>query len=54
MMTLMMFAPVNAAEPFGVPRPVGPSQPVPAVHSTPGEQVPLLPDVTSYRLEVCE
>ena len=38
---------VNAATPCGVPRPVGPSQPVAAVHSSDGEQVPLLPDVTS-------
>src|SRR5689334_9480487 len=39
----------NAAVPLGVPRPVGPSQPVPAVHSG-APQVPLLPLVTSNRL----
>jgi hypothetical protein len=30
-----------------LPRPVGPSQPVPAVHITDGLQVPLEPEVTS-------
>ena len=34
---------------FGVPRPVGPSQPVPAVQSTLGLQVPFLPLVTSKK-----
>ena len=51
---MLMVLPVNAAAPSGVPRPVGPSQPVPAVHSTAGEQVPLLPDVTSNRSAVWE
>ena len=32
----------NAPVPFGVPSPVGPSQPARAVHSWDGEQVPLL------------
>jgi hypothetical protein len=42
----------NAAVPLGVPRPVGPSQPVPEVHC--GEpQEPLLPLVTSNRLPGC-
>jgi len=45
---------VKAAVPFGVPNPVGPSQPAPAVHCTAGEQEPLLPLVTSNRLAVCE
>ena len=44
---------VKAAVPFGVPSPVGPSQPAAAVHSNDGEQVPLLPLVTSLRLPVC-
>jgi len=39
--------------PLGVPRPVGPSQPVPALQSG-APQRPLLPVVTSFRLEVCE
>lgn len=39
----------NAPAPFGVPRPVGPSQPARAVHHWLGEQLPLLPDVTSKR-----
>ena len=38
--------PVNAAVPFGVPRPVGPSQPAPAAHPG-GPHAPLLPLVTS-------
>jgi len=50
LVTRMVCTLVNEAVPFGVPRPVGPSQPVPAVHSTAGRQVPLLPDVTSKRL----
>src|SRR5204862_5651357 len=40
---------VNAPTPFGVPRPVGPSQPVPAVHIG-APHAPLVPDVTSNRL----
>jgi hypothetical protein len=32
--------------PFGVPRPVGPSYPGPAVHRYAGVQLPLLPAVT--------
>lgn len=39
----------KAATPFGVPRPVGPSQPVPALHCWLAEQLPLLPAVTSFR-----
>src|SRR5882757_4192035 len=42
-------ADLNAAVPFGVPRPVGPSQPGPALHCSCTEQAPLLPDVTSFR-----
>ena len=45
-------AAVNAAVPFGVPRPVGPSQPVPAVQIG-APQVPLVPLVTSNRLPGC-
>ena len=37
----------NPPVPFGVPSPVGPSQPTRAVHSWLGEQVPLEPEVTS-------
>ena len=37
----------NAPVPFGVPSPVGPSQPAPAVHSCRAAQEPLLPVVTS-------
>jgi hypothetical protein len=37
----------NAAAPFGVPRPVGPSYPGPAVHRYGGEQFPFEPLVTS-------
>jgi hypothetical protein len=33
--------------PFGVPSPVGPSHPVPAVHQTAGVQLPFDPLVTS-------
>ena len=44
---------VNAAVPLGEPRPVGPSQPVPAVHSA-GPQPPLLPEVTSNSEPVWE
>src|SRR5437764_13659845 len=39
----------NAAVPLGVPRPVGPSQPVPALQIG-APQPPLRPDVTSNRL----
>ena len=42
----------KAALPFGVPRPVGPSQPGPAVHHTDGLHEPLLPVVTSNRFPV--
>ena len=35
-----------------MPRPVGPSQPVPAVHHTVVVHVPLLPAVTSLRFAV--
>jgi len=35
--------------PLGLPQPVGPSQPVPAVQSADGEQLPLLPLVTSKK-----
>ncbi len=38
--------PVSAL-PFGVPHPVGPSNPAPAVHRYDGLQLPLLPEVTS-------
>ncbi len=37
----------KAPVPFGVPRPVGPSQPTRALHHWEVEQLPLLPDVTS-------
>ena len=37
----------ESAFPFGVPHPVGPSYPVPAVQRYEGLQLPLLPDVTS-------
>src|SRR6476620_27525 len=40
------------AMPFGVPQPVGPSKPVPAVHRYAGEQLPSLPVVTSKKLAV--
>jgi hypothetical protein len=43
----------NAVVPFGVPRPVGPSHPVPAWHHTVVEHVPLLPDVTSKSPLAC-
>ena len=43
---------LNAPVPFGVPSPVGPSQPGAAVHSSDGQHVPLLPLVTSFRLPV--
>ena len=42
----------KAPVPFGVPRPVGPSQPVRALHHWVVGQVPLLPAVTSNRLAV--
>ena len=45
---------LNAAVPFGVPSPVGPSQPAPAWQSTAGVQAPLLPLTTSNRLPVCD
>jgi len=38
----------KAVTPFGVPRPVGPSQPLPAWHHRLGEQEPLEPLVTSF------
>src|SRR5690242_19739146 len=41
----------KALVPFGVPSPVGPSQPVLAVHQD--AQVPLLPDVTSNSPDGC-
>jgi len=41
--------PVKAAVPFGVPSPVGPSHPLPAVQIG-APHVPFLPDVTSFRL----
>jgi hypothetical protein len=44
--------PMLSSAPFGVPQPVGPSQPVPAVQRDEGEQVPLLPLVTSKKLPV--
>ena len=37
----------KAPTPLGVPRPVGPSQPVLALHHCVVGQEPLLPDVTS-------
>ena len=40
---------VSALTPFGVPSPVGPSQPGPAWHST-FPQPPFVPSVTSNRL----
>ena len=43
----------KAVRPFGVPRPVGPSQPAPAVHQTLVLQVPLLPVVTSCSPDAC-
>lgn len=43
----------NPPVPFGVPRPVGPSQPTRAVHSCDGEQEPLLPEVMSKKLLEC-
>ena len=43
----------NAPVPFGVPRPVGPSQPERALHHWVVGQVPLLPLVMSLRLLVC-
>jgi hypothetical protein len=36
-----------SAPPFGVPHPVGPSYPTPALHSCETLQLPLLPEVTS-------
>jgi hypothetical protein len=39
--------------PFGVPRLVGPSQPVPAWHQTDGEHAPFESDVTSIWLDAC-
>ena len=41
----------NAPVPLGVPRPVGPSQPVRALHHWVVLQLPLLPEVTSYSEE---
>src|SRR5262245_53939810 len=43
---------VNAAVPSGVPRPVGPSQPVRAEHRYAVSQVPLVPVTTSLRAPV--
>ncbi len=43
----------NEDSPAGVPRPVGPSQPVPLVHHTGVGQVPFEPLVTSLRPPVC-
>src|ERR1019366_1138217 len=40
--------PPNAVIPFGVPSPVGPSQPIPAVHKALPAQLPLDPVVTSF------
>ena len=42
----------KAPVPLGVPRPVGPSQPVRALHHWVVGQVPLLPVVTSNRFAV--
>jgi hypothetical protein len=42
----------NAVVPFGVPSPVGPSQPVVALHHFDVVQLPLEPLVTSLRLPV--
>ena len=42
------------ATPFGVPTPVGPSQPVPARHHCVTGQLPVEPEVTSLKLPVCE
>ena len=42
------------ATPFGVPTPVGPSQPVPARHHCVTGQLPVDPEVTSLKLPVCE
>ena len=39
--------------PFGLPSPVGPSQPVRAWQSWLGEQLPLLPVVASNRADAC-
>ena len=39
----------KAPAPFGVPSPVGPSQPARALHHCVVGHVPLLPDVTSNR-----
>jgi hypothetical protein len=44
--------PVQSAT-SGVPQPVGPSYPAPAVHSNVGEQVPFAPLVTSLNQLVC-
>ena len=43
----------NAPVPFGVPRPVGPSQPARALHHCVVGQEPLLPLVMSNRLVGC-
>src|SRR5262249_54160270 len=43
----------NAPVPFGVPRPVGPSQPALALQSCDVLQLPLLPEVTSNNEEAC-
>src|ERR1041385_4961659 len=40
----------KAPTPDGVPRPVGPSHPMPATHHWDVAQVPLLPEVTSLKL----
>jgi len=42
-----------SAPAFGVPKPVGPSQPAAALHrSVRGAQVPFEPDITSHSLAV--
>jgi hypothetical protein len=38
----------KAAIPAGVPSPVGPSYPLPAVHRYAGAHVPVAPEVTSW------
>jgi hypothetical protein len=43
---------IVSSAPFGDPQPVGPSQPVPEVQRTDGEQLPLLPLVTSKKFPV--
>ena len=44
---------VNALSPFGVPRPLGPSKPIRAVHRYDGLQDLSLPDVTSCSADAC-